>query len=137
MSRMNVVILGAGLAGNDCRPPLSDRTSSSWNDASRRRPHSLRAADGYLVQPGRAVHLVIHGHSNSVTTWAWMLDAAGAKAAILDARRLVRASNPYTLLMKMPMSPLEKLDFGRTIMRLRRLEAQESKLDAKRLDDSP
>src|SRR5439155_11079327 len=66
-----------------------------------------------------------------------VLDANGAKSALYLRGRLVRASNPYSLLLKMPLSLTEKFDFGRTIMRLRRLGDQETKLDASRLDAEP
>ena len=58
----------------------------------------------------------------------------GARAAIFLRGRLVEAANPYTLLLKMPMSLREKLDFGRTIRRLRGMADDMPHLDRARLD---
>jgi protoporphyrinogen oxidase len=58
----------------------------------------------------------------------------GAKAAIFMRGRLVEAANPYALMLKLPMSLRERLDFGRTIMRLRRMAGSMEQLDHERLD---
>ena len=63
-----------------------------------------------------------------------VIDGEGARAAIFVRGRLVEAPNPYALLAKMPLSAREKLDFGLTIRRLRRLAEQMPNLDRRRLD---
>ena len=63
-----------------------------------------------------------------------VIDGDGARAAIFVRGRLVEAANPYALLAKMPLSAREKLDFGLTIRRLRRLADRMPSLDRRRLD---
>lgn len=63
-----------------------------------------------------------------------VIDGKGARAAIYVRDRLVEAANPYTLLLKMPLSIRERWDFGRTITRLRRMAANMQNMDRVRLD---
>ncbi len=131
----DAVIVGAGLAGMTAA-------------------HELRDLDLVVVEKeprvgGRTLSGT-HGEYwyNSGAQFVWddrtlalcrelgleVMSADGAQAAIFLRGRLVEAANPYTLLLKMPLSPREKLDLGLTIRRLHRLAAQLPSLDRDRLD---
>jgi oxygen-dependent protoporphyrinogen oxidase len=66
-----------------------------------------------------------------------VLDAKGARASLYLRGRLVRGANPYTLFLKLPLSLRERLDFGLTIMKLRRLASRMERLDSSRMDARP
>ncbi len=131
----DAVIVGAGLAGMTAA-------------------HELRDLDLVVVEKeprvgGRTLSGT-HGEYwyNSGAQFVWddrtlalcreigleVIAADGAQAAIFLRGRLVEAANPYTLLLKMPLSPREKLDLGLAIRRLHRLGARLPSLDRDRLD---
>jgi len=129
-STADVVILGAGLAGLTAAFHLRDRDIVVLESSDRVGGRTLSGDHGaywynlgaQFVWDPRTIELCR----------ALGLDVVGgegAESAVFVNGRLAVAGDPYRLLMKMPISWRDKMDFARTIARLRRLAARTRGLD--------
>jgi protoporphyrinogen/coproporphyrinogen III oxidase len=131
----DVVIVGAGLAGLTAAYELSDRDMVVIEQRDRVGGRTLSGthldywynAGAQFVWDRRTLDLCRRLGLD-------VLDADGARASLFVRGRLVQARNPYLLLLKLPLSLRERLDFGRTITRLRRLASRMDRVDSSALD---
>jgi oxygen-dependent protoporphyrinogen oxidase len=131
----DVVIVGAGLAGLTAAYELSDRDIVVIEQRDRVGGRTLSGthfdywynAGAQFVWDPRTLDLCRRLGLD-------VLDAEGARASLFVRGRLVEAPNPYLLLLKLPLSLRERLDFGRTITRLRRLASRMDRVDSSALD---
>ncbi len=131
----DVVIVGAGLAGMTAAHELRDRDLVVVEQEDRVGGRTLSGSHGeYWYNSGAQFVWDQRTLALCRELGLDVIDGEGARAAIFVRGRRVEAANPYALLAKMPLSAREKLDFGLTIRRLRRLADQMSKLDRHRLD---
>ena len=131
----DVVIVGAGLAGMTAAHELRDRDLVVIEKEDRVGGRTLSGRHGeYWYNSGAQFVWDKRTLALCRELGLDVIDGDGARAAIFVRGRLVEAANPYTLLAKMPLSAREKLDFGLTIRRLRRLADRMPSLDRRRLD---
>lgn len=131
----DVVIVGAGLAGMTAAHQLRDLDLVVIEKEDRVGGRTLSGRHGeYWYNSGAQFVWDRRTLELCRQLGLEVIDGDGARAAIFLRGRLVEAANPYALLARMPLSPREKLDFGRTILRLRRLAARMPELDHRRLD---
>ena len=129
-SNPDVVILGGGLAGLTAAYHLRDRDVLVLEARDRVGGRTLSGEhDGYWYNSGaqfvwdkRTLELC-RGLGLEV------IGGDGAQSAVFVNGRLVVASNPYGLLLKMPISWRDKVDFAMTINRLRTVAARMHGLD--------
>src|SRR4029077_7659578 len=129
-SNPDVVILGGGLAGLTAAYQLRDRDVLVLEARDRVGGRTLSGEhDGYWYNSGaqfvwdkRTLELC-RGLGLEV------IGGDGAQSAVFVNGRLVVASNPHGLLLKMPISWRDKVDFAMTINRLRRAAARMQGLD--------
>jgi oxygen-dependent protoporphyrinogen oxidase len=131
----DVVILGAGLAGLTAAYELRDRDIVVIEQRERVGGRTLSGT-----------HLDYWYNAGAQFVWdprtldlcrrlgLEVLDAKGARASLFLRGRLIRGLNPYALFLKLPLSLRERLDFGLTTMRLRRLASRMPKVDASEMD---
>ena len=139
-SNPDVVILGGGLAGLTAAYHLRDRDVLVLEARDRVGGRTLSGEhDGYWFNSGaqfvwdqRTLELC-RGLGLEV------IGGDGAQSAVFVNGRLAVASNPYGLLLKMPISWRDKVDFAMTINRLRRVAVRmhglDPELDARSLSD--
>ena len=131
----DVVIVGAGLAGMTAAHELRDRDLVVIEKKDRVGGRTLSGRHGeYWYNSGAQFVWDKRTLALCRELGLDVIDGDGARAAIFVRGRLVEAANPYALLAKMPLSAREKLDFGLTIRRLRRLADRMPSLDRRRLD---
>ncbi|TMF89354.1 MAG: FAD-dependent oxidoreductase [Chloroflexi bacterium] len=131
----DVVIVGAGLAGMTAAHELRDRDLVVIEKEDRVGGRTLSGRHGeYWYNSGAQFVWDKRTLALCRELGLDVIDGDGARAAIFVRGRLVEAANPYALLAKMPLSAREKLDFGLTIRRLRRLADRMPSLDRRRLD---
>jgi len=129
------VIVGAGLAGMTAAHELRDRDLVVIEKKDRVGGRTLSGRHGeYWYNSGAQFVWDKRTLALCRELGLDVIDGDGARAAIFVRGRLVEAANPYALLAKMPLSAREKLDFGLTIRRLRRLADRMPSLDRRRLD---
>jgi len=129
------VIVGAGLAGMTAAHELRDRDLVVIEKEDRVGGRTLSGRHGeYWYNSGAQFVWDKRTLALCRELGLDVIDGDGARAAIFVRGRLVEAANPYALLAKMPLSAREKLDFGLTIRRLRRLADRMPSLDRRRLD---
>jgi protoporphyrinogen oxidase len=131
----DVVIVGAGLAGMTAAHELRDLDITVIESQARVGGRTLSGEHGeYWYNSGAQFVWDARTLALCRELGLEVIDGDGARAAIFLRGRLVEASNPYALLLKMPLSVREKIDFGRTIQRLRRMADDLPKLDRRALD---
>jgi protoporphyrinogen oxidase len=131
----DVVIVGAGLAGMTAAHELRDRDLVVVEKEDRVGGRTLSGRHGeYWYNSGAQFVWDKRTLALCRELGLDVIDGDGARAAIFVRGRLVEAANPYSLLARMPLSAREKLDFGLTIRRLRRLADRMPSLDRRRLD---
>lgn len=131
----DAVIVGAGLAGMTAAHELRDLDLVVVEKEPRVGGRTLSGSHGeYWYNSGAQFVWDDRTLAMCRELGLEVIAGDGARAAIFLRGRLVAAANPYSLLLKMPLSPREKLDFGRTIRRLRRLAGDLPRLDRNRLD---
>ena len=129
------MIVGAGLAGMTAAHELRDRDLVVIEKEDRVGGRTLSGRHGeYWYNSGAQFVWDKRTLALCRELGLDVIDGDGARAAIFVRGRLVEAANPYALLAKMPLSAREKLDFGLTIRRLRRLADRMPSLDRRRLD---
>lgn len=129
------MIVGAGLAGMTAAHELRDRDLVVIEKKDRVGGRTLSGRHGeYWYNSGAQFVWDKRTLALCRELGLDVIDGDGARAAIFVRGRLVEAANPYALLAKMPLSAREKLDFGLTIRRLRRLADRMPSLDRRRLD---
>jgi protoporphyrinogen/coproporphyrinogen III oxidase len=140
-STAEVVIVGAGLAGMTAAYELRDRDVVVVEAASRVGGRTLSGDHGeYWYNSGAQFVWDARTLALCAELGLEVIDGDGARAAIFLRDRLVEADSPYGLLLKMPLSVGERLDFARAILRLRRLagrldQVDRAGLDARSLED--
>jgi len=135
MGVADVVIVGAGLAGMTAAHELRDLDLTVIESARRVGGRTLSGEHrGYWYNSGAQFVWDARTLALCADLGLEVIGGDGARAAIFLRGRLVEASNPYVLLLKMPLSIREKIDFGRTIRRLRRLVDELPSLDRPALD---
>jgi monoamine oxidase len=139
-SNPDVVILGAGLAGLSAAYQLRDRDVLVLEARDRVGGRTFSGEhDGYWYNSG--AQFVWDPRTLALCRGLGLevIGGDGALSALFVNSRLVVASNPYRLLLKMPISWRDKVDFAMTINRLRRLAARmhglHPELDARSLAD--
>lgn len=129
------MILGAGLAGLTAAYELRDRDIVVLEQRDRVGGRTLSGthldywynAGAQFVWDPRTLDLCQRLRLE-------VLDAKGARASLFLRGRLARGVNPYTLFLQLPLSLRERVDFGLTITRLRRLASRMDRVDASELD---
>jgi protoporphyrinogen oxidase len=131
----DAVIVGAGLAGMTAAHELRDLDITVVEAEPRVGGRTLSGQHGeYWYNSGAQFVWDARTLAMCRELGLEVIDGDGARAAIFLRGRLVEASNPYALLLKMPLSVREKIDFGRTILRLRRMADDLPKLDRRAVD---
>jgi len=131
----DVVIVGAGLAGMTAAHELRDLDLVVVEKEPRVGGRTLSGSHGeYWYNSGAQFVWDRRTLALCRELGLEVLDGEGARAAIFLRGKLVEAANPYALLARMPLSPREKLDFGLTIRRLRRLAGRMASMDRRALD---
>jgi protoporphyrinogen/coproporphyrinogen III oxidase len=129
-SNPEVVIVGAGLAGMTAAYQLRDRDVVVLEARDRVGGRTLSGEhDGYWYNSGAQFVWDSRTLDLCQQLGLEVIDAEGALTAVFVRGRLVVASNPYTLLLKMPLSLGEKVNFALTITRLRRMATAQRGLD--------
>jgi oxygen-dependent protoporphyrinogen oxidase len=129
-SNPDVVILGGGLAGLTAAYQLKDRDVLVLEARDRVGGRTLSGEhDGYWYNSG--AQFVWDQRTLALCRGLGLevVGGEGAKSAAFVNGRLAVASNPYSLLLKMPISWREKIDFAMTINRMRRVAARMHGLD--------
>ena len=125
-----MVILGAGLAGLTAAYELRDRDVVVLESRERVGGRTLSGVhDGCWYNLG--AQFVWDARTLELCR-ALGLEVAGAgkaRSAVFVNGRLATAPDPLRLLLDMPLSWREKLNFARTILRLRRLSSRVRGLD--------
>jgi oxygen-dependent protoporphyrinogen oxidase len=139
-SRLEVAIVGAGLAGMTAAYELKDRDLVVIEARDRVGGRTLSGEhNGYWYNAGAQYVWDPRTLGLCAELGLEVMAPTGARTAIFIRDRLVVASNPYALLLRMPLSLAEKVRFAATITRLRRLAARrrgfDPELDAKTLDE--
>jgi protoporphyrinogen/coproporphyrinogen III oxidase len=130
VSHPEVVIVGAGLAGLtaayelrdrdvvvlEARDRVGGRTLSGEHDGSWYNAGAQFVWDDRTVELCRALGLDVIG-------------GTGARSAVFVNGRLAVASDPYRLLLRMPVSWADRVRFATTISRLRRVASRMHGLD--------
>jgi oxygen-dependent protoporphyrinogen oxidase len=130
-SNPDVVILGGGLAGLTAAYQLKDRDVLVLEARDRVGGRTLSGEyDGYWYNSG--AQFVWDQRTLALCRGLGLevVGGEGAQSAVFVNGRLTVASNSYGLLLKMPISWREKVDFAMTINRLRRVAARMHGLDA-------
>jgi len=131
----DVVIVGAGLAGMTAAHELRDLDLVVVEKEPRVGGRTLSGSHGeYWYNSGAQFVWDRRTLALCRELGLEVLDGEGARAAIFLRGKLVEAANPYALLARMPLSPREKLNFGLTIRRLRRLAGRMASMDRRALD---
>jgi len=131
----DVVIVGAGLAGMTAAHELRDLDITVVESAPRVGGRTLSGEHGeYWYNSGAQFVWDARTLAMCQELGLDVIGGDGARVAIFVRGRLVEASNPYSLLMKMPLSIREKIDFGRTIQRLRRMADDLPNRDRRAID---
>lgn len=129
-SSPDVVILGAGLAGLSAAYHLKDRDVLVLEARDRVGGRTLSGEhDGYWFNSGAQFVWDSRTVGLCGDLGLEVIGGEGAESAVFVNGRLAVASNPYGLLLKMPISWREKVDFAMTINRLRRVAARMHGLD--------
>jgi oxygen-dependent protoporphyrinogen oxidase len=130
-----VVVLGAGLAGMTAAHQLRDRDLVVLEEQDRVGGRTFSGRHGeYWFNLGAQFIWDRRTLALCKELGVDVLDAGGANAAAVMNGRLVSASNPYSLFMKLPVSLGDRVDLARTILRLNRLASKMSRLDSRELD---
>jgi oxygen-dependent protoporphyrinogen oxidase len=125
-----VVIVGAGLAGMTAAYKLRDRDVVVLEARDRVGGRTLSGEhDGYWYNSGAQFVWDSRTLDLCQQLGLEVIDAHGALTGVFVRGRLVIASNPYSLLLKMPLSISEKVNFALTITRLRRMATGKRGLD--------
>ena len=137
-SKPEVVILGAGLAGMTAAYHLRDRDVVVIESRDRVGGRTLSGEhDGYWYNSGAQFVWDPRTVAMCAELGLEVLGGEGAEAAVFVNGRLAIAPDPYRLLMKMPVPWVEKVRFGLTITRLRRIASRmhglDEQMDAKSL----
>jgi protoporphyrinogen oxidase len=136
-SRHEIVVLGAGLAGMTAAYELRDRHPLVVEVRERVGGRTLSGQhDAYWYNCGAQYVWDERTLDLCSKLGLRVVGADGARAAVFLRDRLVVATNPYLLLVKLPISSAEKANFAWTVTRLRRLAARTQGLDAS-LDARP
>lgn len=131
-SNPDVVILGGGLAGLTAAYQLKDRDVVVLEARDRVGGRTLSGEhDGYWYNSGAQFVWDQRTVGLCRELGLEVAGGEGALSAVFVNGRLAVASNPYSLLLKMPISLREKVDFAMTINRLRRVAARMHGLDPK------
>ena len=129
-SNPDVVILGGGLAGLTAAYHLKDRDILVLEALDRVGGRTLSGEhDGYWYNSGAQFVWDQRTVGLCRELGLEVAGGEGAQSAVFVNGRLAVASNPYGLLLKMPISWREKVDFAMTINRLRRVAARMHGLD--------
>lgn len=131
----DVVIVGAGLSGMTAAHELRDRDLIVVEAEPRVGGRTLSGEhDGYWYNSGAQFVWDKRTLQMCRELGLEVIGGDGAHAAIFLRGRLIEAANPYALMLKLPLSIRERVDFGRTIMRLRRMADRMEQLDRGSLD---
>ncbi|HUY98826.1 MAG TPA: NAD(P)/FAD-dependent oxidoreductase [Thermomicrobiaceae bacterium] len=134
-SAAEVVIVGAGLAGMTAAYELRDRDVVVIDADSRVGGRTLSGDHGdYWYNSGAQFVWDPRTLALCRQLGLEVIDGEGARSAIFLRGRLVEAGSPYGLLLRMPLSTAERIDFGRAVLRLRRMADHLDQLDHKELD---
>ena len=134
-SAFEVAIVGAGLAGMTAAHELRDRDLVVLEADSRVGGRNLSGRHGdYWYNSGAQFVWDDRTLKLCQELGLEVIPGRGARAAIYLRGRLAVADGPYGLLARMPLSLRERLDFGRAILRLRRLAERPAGQDRESLD---
>lgn len=134
-SRAEVVILGAGLAGMTAAYQLRDLNPLVIEERDRVGGRTLSGRHGdYWFNSGAQFVWDHRTLELCRELGIEILDATGAKASLYLRDRLVQGASPYTMFLRLPLSLRERIDLGRTILRLRRLAGRAEQLDSGEID---
>ena len=125
------MVIGAGLAGLTAAYELRDRDVVVLESRDRVGGRTLSGErDGVWYNSGAQFVWDPRTVATCRSLGLDVIDANGAKSAVFVNGRLAVASDPYRLLLKMPISWRDKLTFATTITRLRRIASRMQGLDA-------
>ncbi|HET7465896.1 MAG TPA: NAD(P)/FAD-dependent oxidoreductase [Candidatus Dormibacteraeota bacterium] len=131
MTNPEVVILGAGLAGMTAAYNLRDRDVVVIEARDRVGGRTLSGEhDGYWYNSGAQFVWDSRTVQMCRELGLDVLPGDGAHASVFVNGRLATARDPNRLFFKMPVSWSERVRFGLTIMRLRRIASRMHGLDA-------
>ncbi len=126
-----VVVLGAGLAGMTAAYHLRQRDLVVIEARDRVGGRTLSGGqNGYWYNSGAQFVWDPRTVKLCQELGLEVIDAKGARSAVFLRGRLAVAAGPLGLLLQMPMSLGEKVDFARTISRLRRRAGRMHGFDA-------
>lgn len=132
---LDVIILGAGLAGLTAAYELRDLNIAVLEREDRVGGRTLSGEwEGYWYNEGAQFVWDERTLQYCRDLGVDYMDANGARSAIYLRGRLTQAPNPYLLLLKMPISIGEKIDFAWNITRLTRLSSRLRSLDRYEMD---
>ena len=130
-SRPEIVVIGAGLAGLTAAYELRDRDVVVLESRDRVGGRTLSGErDGTWYNSGAQFVWDQRTLDLCRSLAIDVIGGTGAKSAVFVNGRLAVASDPYRLLLKMPVSWRDKLTFATTITRLRRIASRMHGLDA-------
>ncbi len=130
-----VVILGAGLAGMTAAYQLRDRDVMVLETLNRVGGRTFSGEHGeYWYNLGAQFVWDPRTLALCRELGVDVLDAEGARAAVVLRNRLVEAANANNLFLKLPLGLRERWDLGKTVTRLKRMAAHMDRLDRRETD---
>lgn len=131
----DVVILGGGLAGLTAAYQLRDRDIVVLEREDRVGGRTFSGEwQGYWYNAGAQFVWDHRTLAICEELGIDLLDAKGAHSAVYMRGKLVSAPHPYLLFLKMPLSLRERIDFARTILKLRRIAGKYPNVDRLGMD---